>query len=152
MVVVTAGAWAPALVDVDATPTSETVSYFTLEGPVPSVIDTTLGDRSGYALATPGGLLKAGVHQSGRTLDPDDPPPPEPEIAERTAAWVGRRFPSATRTDILETCLYTTRAGDEFLLERRGRVVVGSPCSGHGFKFAPAIGRRLAELAEHART
>jgi glycine/D-amino acid oxidase-like deaminating enzyme len=25
--------------------------------------------------------------------------------------------------------------------------VVGSPCSGHGFKFAPAIGERLAELA-----
>jgi glycine/D-amino acid oxidase-like deaminating enzyme len=25
--------------------------------------------------------------------------------------------------------------------------VVGSPCSGHGFKFAPAIGRELADLA-----
>jgi glycine/D-amino acid oxidase-like deaminating enzyme len=25
--------------------------------------------------------------------------------------------------------------------------VVGSPCSGHGFKFAPLIGKRLAELA-----
>ena len=29
----------------------------------------------------------------------------------------------------------------------RGRLVIGSPCSGHGFKFAPAIGERLAELA-----
>jgi glycine/D-amino acid oxidase-like deaminating enzyme len=26
-------------------------------------------------------------------------------------------------------------------------LVVGSPCSGHGFKFAPLIGERLAELA-----
>jgi glycine/D-amino acid oxidase-like deaminating enzyme len=25
---------------------------------------------------------------------------------------------------------------------------VGSPCSGHGFKFAPLIGRRLAELCD----
>jgi glycine/D-amino acid oxidase-like deaminating enzyme len=25
--------------------------------------------------------------------------------------------------------------------------VIGSPCSGHGFKFAPAIGDRLAEMA-----
>ena len=37
-----------------------------------------------------------------------------------------------------------------FLLERRGRVVVGSPCSGHGFKFAPVIGQRLAALALEA--
>jgi glycine/D-amino acid oxidase-like deaminating enzyme len=28
--------------------------------------------------------------------------------------------------------------------------VVGSPCSGHGFKFAPAIGERLAALAVEA--
>jgi sarcosine oxidase len=25
--------------------------------------------------------------------------------------------------------------------------VIGSPCSGHGFKFAPLIGEILAELA-----
>jgi sarcosine oxidase len=36
---------------------------------------------------------------------------------------------------------------ESFVLERRGRVVVGSACSGHGFKFAPAVGRRLADLA-----
>ena len=46
-----------------------------------------------------------------------------------------------------ETCLYTTTADESFLLERRGRVVVGSACSGHGFKFAPAVGERLARLA-----
>jgi sarcosine oxidase len=33
------------------------------------------------------------------------------------------------------------------VLERRGRIVVGSACSGHGFKFAPVVGRRLAALA-----
>jgi sarcosine oxidase len=42
------------------------------------------------------------------------------------------------------------RADDEFLLERRGRVVLGSPCSGHGFKFAPVVGARLAALAAEA--
>ena len=38
-VVVTAGAWAPGLVGVDATPTRETASYFAFDEPVPSVID-----------------------------------------------------------------------------------------------------------------
>ena len=46
-----------------------------------------------------------------------------------------------------QSCIYTSTADESFVLERRGRVVIGSPCSGHGFKFAPAIGRRLAELA-----
>ena len=49
--VVTAGAWAPALVGVDATPTRETASYFSLDEPVPSVIDSGPGGTAGYALA-----------------------------------------------------------------------------------------------------
>jgi sarcosine oxidase len=46
-----------------------------------------------------------------------------------------------------ETCLYTTTPDKRFVLERHGRIVIGSACSGHGFKFAPAIGTRLAALA-----
>ena len=148
--VVTAGAWAPRLADVDATPTVETVSYFSGGEPVPSVIDTTTGASAGYALASPDGTLKAGLHQSGRPADPDAPAAPDRELAARTAAWVERRFPGAGPTTRAETCLYTAREHDEFLLERRGRVVVGSACSGHGFKFAPVVGRRLAALALEA--
>ena len=94
--------------------------------------------------------MKAGLHQSGPTVDPDEPGGPDAEIAERTAAWVERRFRVAGPAVRVETCLYTRRANDEFLLERRGRIVVGSPCSGHGFKFAPVIGQRLAALALEA--
>jgi sarcosine oxidase len=43
--------------------------------------------------------------------------------------------------------MYTTTADEHFILERRGKVVIGSACSGHGFKFAPAIGSRLAAMA-----
>jgi len=148
--VVTAGAWAPGLVGVAATPTAETVSYFDLGRPVPSVIDTTTGSHSGYALAAPGGALKAGLHQSGRPTDPDSAAVPDRELSARTAAWVERRFPEAGPLAQAETCLYTIRQHDEFLLERRGRIVLGSACSGHGFKFAPVVGRRLAALAAEA--
>jgi sarcosine oxidase len=141
--VVTAGAWAPKLFAVDATPTRETVSYFSLPEAVPSVIDT----NGGYALTAPVGLLKAGLHQTGPVIDPDEPGEPDPALAEATAAWIARRFGDLGRPVRFETCLYTVRENDEFLLERRGRVVIGSPCSGHGFKFAPAIGERLAAMA-----
>jgi sarcosine oxidase len=60
---------------------------------------------------------------------------------------VARRFGERGASVGLETRLYTLRENDEFLLERRGRVVIGSPCSGHGFKFAPAVAQRLAALA-----
>ena len=94
--------------------------------------------------------LKAGLHQSGPAVDPDEPGEPDAEIAERTAAWVERRFRGAGPAVRTETCLYTTRPNDEFVLERQGRIVVGSPCSGHGFKFAPVVGERLAALALEA--
>jgi len=148
--VVTAGAWAPALVGVDATPTRETTSYFSLAEPVPSLSDLSARAVIGYALVAPGVGLKAGLHQTGPAVDPDEPGSPDAELAERTAAWVERRFRGAGPAVKVETCLYTTRKNDEFVLERNGRIVVGSPCSGHGFKFAPLIGKRLAALADEA--
>jgi sarcosine oxidase len=150
-VVVTAGAWAPKLFGVDATATRETVSYFEADGPMPSVIDTTASAVSGYGLTAPAGLLKAGLHQTGPVIDPDEDGGPDPALADQTEAWVSRRFGKRALVR-LETCLYTLRENDEFLLERRGRVVIGSPCSGHGFKFAPAIADRLAGLALEAST
>jgi len=148
--VVAAGAWAPALIGVDATPTRETTSYFSGADALPSVIDTTAGAALGYAVVAPGVGLKAGLHQSGPTVDPDEAGVSDECVAARTAEWVARRFPDAGGLVRSETCLYTTRTDDEFLLERRGRVVVGSACSGHGFKFAPVVGERLAALAAEA--
>jgi sarcosine oxidase len=48
------------------------------------------------------------------------------------------------------TCLYTVTPDSQFIIDRlpgAGRVIVASPCSGHGFKHSPAIGEGLADLA-----
>jgi sarcosine oxidase len=47
----------------------------------------------------------------------------------------------------VETCLYTTTANEDFVIDRRGPLVVASPCSGHGFKFGPATGELVAGVA-----
>ncbi len=39
---------------------------------------------------------------------------------------------------------------EDFVIERVGRIVIGSACSGHGFKFAPLIGAALADLVTGA--
>lgn len=45
------------------------------------------------------------------------------------------------------TCLYTTTPDEDFVLDRLGPVVVCSPCSGHGAKFAPLVGELATDLA-----
>jgi len=72
----------------------------------------------------------------------------QPRLIEQIASWARETYRLAEPDPVAaETCLYTTTPDETFILERRGRIVIGSPCSGHGFKFAPAIGERLAELA-----
>lgn len=151
VVVVTAGAWVRRLVpDVPVRVTRETVAYFRREGsPPPSVVE--LGESRGhamYALHDPLHGVKVGAHHAGAEVDPDEEGRPDPEVVARIADWVASRLPDVSPEPVAaETCLYTTTPDESFVLERRGRVVVGSACSGHGFKFAPAVGRRLAALA-----
>jgi sarcosine oxidase len=154
VVVVTAGAWVNDLVDppLPVTVTRETVCFFRLDDPrpVPSLVTVKRGRyaHAFFALADPTHGLKIGFHKGGVDTDPNDEGEPDAELVERIAAWARERFDLADPEPVeAQTCLYTTLPDDRFVLERRGRVVVGSACSGHGFKFAPAIGERLARLA-----
>jgi sarcosine oxidase len=148
-VVVTAGGWAPKLlaaadVELDARPTRETVAYFAGD-PIASLIDEL--DGQFFALTAPGVGVKAGRHKAGRETDPDDDAEPDDEIVRTVSDWVARRLPRVDATPLhAETCIYTNVEDERFVCERHGRYVVGSACSGHGFKFAPAVGEVLADL------
>lgn len=151
-VVVTAGAWAKRFFpDLSLRTTRETIAYFHRDGePLPSLgeLDPVTRGHALYTLHDPVHGLKAGVHHGGVDADPDDLGEPDPALVERVTEWVGRMHPDADPEPVaVETCMYTTTPDERFVLERRGRVVVGSACSGHGFKFAPAVGTRLARLA-----
>jgi sarcosine oxidase len=154
VVVVTAGSWVNELLDeqLPVRTTRETVCYFRPEGgkPVPSVVsfhpDRHRHDM--YSLYDPVHGLKVGAHHAGPQADPNVPGEPQPELVDRITSWTNTTYRLADPEPVAaQTCMYTTTADESFILERRGRVVVGSPCSGHGFKFAPAIGERLATLA-----
>jgi sarcosine oxidase len=158
VVVVTAGSWAKGLlaragIDLPVTATSETVGFFRLESerPIPTVVDFKPGGRghATYGLHDPTYGLKLGNHKSGPPLDPDDQPGPNAELVEQMSEAVARYFPTADPRPVeVQTCLYTNTDDERFIFERHGRIVVGSACSGHGFKFAPVVGERLADLAE----
>lgn len=166
VVIVAAGAWSAALlrplgIELPVIPTRETVAHFTAprSESIPCVIDdaTPPGGvapgvrRTGsltYALSSPGLGVKVGLHHSGPVADPEDTGTPDPAIVAWASDWIARRIPDASvEPALVETCLYTNTSDESFVLTRHGRVVVASACSGHAFKFAPAIGRTLAALA-----
>lgn len=50
----------------------------------------------------------------------------------------------------MRTCIYTKTPDEDFVIDLSPadpRIVVASPCSGHGYKFAGVIGEILADLA-----
>jgi sarcosine oxidase len=155
--VVTAGAWSRGLLggtdwDLPLVPTLEQVTYFALERPssLPVLLDRTLDPALLYTVPNPEepGSFKVGLHMSGPPVDPDQRGfDPDPEHVAHVTAYADGRFAPHTPTGASDTCLYTNTLDQDFVLDRRGPLVVGSACSGHGFKFTPLIGRILADLA-----
>jgi sarcosine oxidase len=103
--------------------------------------------------------VKAAPHNHGPVVGPDnwDPPATDEElrsVGEALAELVPGAAGPIVERDI---CLYTNTlpadrrpdVGEEFIIDRwpDSRLIVCSACSGHGAKFAPAIGLRLARLA-----
>jgi sarcosine oxidase len=156
-VVVTAGPWARKLlaaegIDLPVTETRETVAYFRVEGAIPPVVAEIENRGHGfYSLADPLYGLKVGRHKKGVQADPDDDQQPDQQIVREIADWAATRFQLVDSEPAhAESCFYTSTDDERFVLERHGRIVVGSACSGHGFKFAPVVGEQLAALAVEA--
>ncbi|MGH2710218.1 MAG: FAD-dependent oxidoreductase [Actinomycetota bacterium] len=148
---VTAGAWTRGLltgigIELHTVPTRETIGYFRFDGDVPVVVEW--GDPARFLLPVPGFGIRSGEHHAGPETDPDALGEVDQESISRTSAWLEERLPGVEATPhVTEACIYTNTEDESFLLERHGPFVIGSACSGHGFKFAPLIGEQLAALA-----
>ena len=116
---------------------------------LPSVIDwNEETGRHAYSLSAGENVLKVGLHHSGVPVEPGERGEPDPEVVQAASEWVRQRYPAADPSPRgAETCLYTNITNDEFVIERHGSIIGCSACSGHGFKFAPAVGARVAALA-----
>jgi sarcosine oxidase len=159
-VVLCAGPWLPGLADglvplPPLTVTQQQPVHFAIRDGLhfPSFIHHSGGGVSlsfgAYGLESPGEGVKVGIEStirtvttSTRTFDED------PAVTAAARDYAQRWLPGAdTSRHTAATCLFTETEDSHFVLERHGAVVVCSPCSGHGFKFAPVIGDRAARLA-----
>jgi sarcosine oxidase len=95
------------------------------------------------------GLKLAGLHIGDR-VDPNTVEREPREIdEERVRAFLRRRIPSADgERRLAKVCMYTNSPDGHFVIDRADPTVTyASACSGHGFKFASAIGELLAEMS-----
>jgi sarcosine oxidase len=95
---------------------------------------------------------KVARHHDGEPCDPDTVRREvAPEESEEIARFLAGSIPAlAGPVTDARVCLYTNTPDEHFILDRHPddpAVLIASPCSGHGFKFAPTIGELLADLA-----
>ena len=70
-----------------------------------------------------------------------------PEDIARIRGLVAKAFGDLGAPIESKVCFYPMSRDGHFILDRRDRIVIGAGLSGHGFKFAPALGEALASLA-----
>ena len=110
------------------------------------------GIHYGLPLHAQDGMKLAKHHYDDNPVDPENSPrevsaAEEAMIRSAIAAYIpaadGKKLSS-------QTCLYTNTPDGDFIIDRlpaHPQIIIASPCSGHGFKFAPVIGEILADLA-----
>jgi sarcosine oxidase len=104
-----------------------------------------------YGLLEPGAGVKLGEHGGGRVVDPDDlDRTPQPAGIARLSQYARRWLPGVDAESAIATgCLYDNTESHDPVIDRTpGGVVVAAGTSGHGFKFAPELGRLVGQLVE----
>ena len=155
-VIVAAGPWLNSLLPDVALPlrvTRQAMAWFTPIDPAPFVpehfpvflIESRHGMHYGFPPFGNSAVKVAKHHHADQTVDPktyDRTFNSDDEKLIRAA--VADHLPSANGQILTtQTCLYTVTPDGDFIIDRMPQfpqVIVASPCSGHGFKFAPAIG------------
>ena len=116
------------------------------------LIESEHGVHYGFPPFGSRGVKVARHHHHDQTVEPDSYDTrvsPDDEAAIR--AGIAEHLPAANGALLgASTCLYTMAPDGDFIIDRlpgAPQIVVVSPCSGHGFKFAPVIGVIAADLA-----
>lgn len=167
--IVAAGAWLPGLVGGDTgrhfTVYRQALFWFEIAGDAkPFAVDRcpvfiwelTGRPQSIYGFPAVDGA-RAGVKIASERFDrPSDPDAVDRDVSGDEIAALYRDYVAPYVAGVgprclkALTCLYTVTPDFGFVLDRHpaaDRVLLASPCSGHGFKHSPAIGEALAAMA-----
>ena len=153
--IIAAGAWTSALVPdlgVHLSVERQVQHWFRPAAPIrtPIIMCEYAPGRFWYSIPDRGEGIKVAIHHEGRTVDPETV---DRTVGAEEVAYVRallRTYMPAADGPLIESsvCLYTNTPDERFLVGRHpthANVEIVSACSGHGFKFASAIGEIVAE-------
>lgn len=150
--VVCAGSWVREFVPkLDVQVSKKTFAYFDghLDGPV--WIEDSSDNAYGFPSEPGSQTFKIGIHSWGEEIDPNNEDRTASDESIRRAAEVAKRRFVFHDPRVVEAkgCLYTSTPDEDFRWGRIGdKGFYASACSGHGFKFGPWIGKKLADFVD----
>lgn len=108
-----------------------------------------------YGFPDLGTGMKAALHYGGETIKPDQlcNDVSGDEIGKMKAV-ITKFFNVSPTHQYSTTCMYTNTPDEQFIIDHHPsipNIIIASPCSGHGFKFASVIGKILMQLATSER-
>ncbi|MCA9728262.1 MAG: FAD-dependent oxidoreductase [Candidatus Eisenbacteria bacterium] len=146
----------------------QTVLFLALEGPpgeaevpaFPVWVHVGRDPREffyGIGALSPDRGIKIARHDTvGEGVDPDLSDEPDPAEVEAVLDFAAAHFARpVSRIERVDRCLYTMTEDEYFLVgphPGESRITLATGFSGHGFKFAPLIGRVAAEIAWSGET
>ncbi|MCB8822565.1 N-methyl-L-tryptophan oxidase [Microvirga rosea] len=172
-VIVSAGSWAPALLghpfDRLLSPSRQVMHWFPVTEDLtsswvksPVFIWAPGADPKDFFYGFPSmpgsGTMKTAGEQYDEVTSPEtversvDSAEVQAMYRDHLAGRLRGVMPSAAKS---ATCLYTVTPDSHFLIDRspeNDRILVVSPCSGHGFKHSAAVGEAAAELVTEGKS
>lgn len=159
--VVAAGPWSPTVLASLGLPlTAHRVVQFWFDAPPDHdapCFGYDLPEGFFYGFPRNGGRVKVAEHASGPLVSSPEAAAWEitHEDAARVEAFVRASLPKLGARVLGKRCFYTMTPDEHFIVDTHARapnVAFAAGFSGHGFKFAPAIGEALADLAQRGAT
>ncbi|HTN96321.1 MAG TPA: FAD-dependent oxidoreductase [Nordella sp.] len=163
-VVVAAGPWSAALlqqldINVPLAPSIAQVTFIA----APALVDEPgigewggdsegLGGVYGHPVPGVGYKIAFSTGQDGWSPDVAQWQPDRQEQA-RLFTWLDRRMPDFPRqVQLTQRHPWTMTPDGDFIIDRVGPIVLACGCSGHAFKFGPALGPLVADVVDGKRT
>lgn len=159
-VVIAAGPWSGRLLDslginVPLAPAIAQVTF--LDAPTmvdrPGIADWPEPSGVGiYGHPVPGVGYKLAFDAGAEGWDPDfEEWSPNPDEEARLLEWMRSHLGGAPRqVAYSQRHPWTLTPDSDFVIDRRGPIVLACGCSGHAFKFGPALGPPVADVVEGA--
>ena len=95
-----------------------------------------------------------GRHDLGKEVNPDDEKMPfgdDPHDKQDLDRFLTRFLPQVGELKFGKTCMYSMTPDEDFIIDRHPaheNIIIAAGFSGHGFKFASAVGEVLAKLSK----